>query len=633
VSRTTVSFVLLLWMSIPAPVSAAEMHVLPPHAVGAVRKLLDLATPLEGEDGTSLVLSASIERDRVALRAWDAAKTVRVAVTLLHPSDAAADAQRVGTVAMVLTPGPVPRGLVAQITRRLEASIMTLPWVVVGGEAPAVSSSAAAPPLDLYKIDRHIVDGHTVLARQALALLSIPEDVMEVAALALRWRRAGEPTRAVAMTSGLEAERELYQVVALRLARGEPVTIDAILESLPDEGICRASALAVLLRTDRAYEAAAQLAEAVRTRDATCIEAYHEHVVAMEMDGWRQEAEALLSEAMRRFPTAVEVLAADSFLRMRRGDYAGAWRLKVRLETREIASRALPTLARELFAWLGSEWRRTLMWVASVLRGGGSPSGSQPQQRANWCPVQGKLPCLDLVTGGTFRMGAQVAASEAPGFDVDASPDEAPVHTVTVASFYAMAAEVDVRAYTLCVRADACRVEDVLGVGGHFNYGQPMRADHPMNGVSWFGAQRHCEWMGGRLPTEAEWEFLARGDTGRRFPWGDERPDCDVSGSRRAPEGCPHDGTQAPGLWVAPSATGLTGMGGGVWEWVSDWYAPYAPGPQQGPEGPREGEARVQRGGGWATDDPIERRASYRASMPPESRMSDVGFRCVRSRR
>ncbi len=67
-------------------------------------------------------------------------------------------------------------------------------------------------------------------------------------------------------------------------------------------------------------------------------------------------------------------------------------------------------------------------------------------------------------------------------------------------------------------------------------------------------------------------------------------------------------------------------MGDGVWEWVADWYGPYA----GTTGGPPAGKERVQRGGGWTTEDPLERRASYRARMPPDSKLSDVGFRCVR---
>jgi formylglycine-generating enzyme required for sulfatase activity len=193
-----------------------------------------------------------------------------------------------------------------------------------------------------------------------------------------------------------------------------------------------------------------------------------------------------------------------------------------------------------------------------------------------------------------------------------------------------MRTEVDVRAYTLCVKAGVCRLEDVLTVGGYFNYGQPHRAGHPINGVSWFGAQRFCGWLGGRLPTEAEWEFLARGTDQRRFPWGDAPAGCADDRSARFHEGCPSDGTRPPGIHTVASAAGLAAMGGGVWEWVSDWYGAYSSMPLHDPTGPPNGAKRVQRGGAWSSDDPLERRASHRASMPPDSRLSDVGFRCVR---
>jgi sulfatase modifying factor 1 len=93
------------------------------------------------------------------------------------------------------------------------------------------------------------------------------------------------------------------------------------------------------------------------------------------------------------------------------------------------------------------------------------------------------------------------------------------------------------------------------------------------------------------------------------------------------------DGTRPPGILVAGSASGLTAMGSGVWEWVSDWYGPYGVDAEVDPTGPVEGTDRVQRGGGWTTEEPVERRSSYRASMPPSTRASDVGFRCVRRQR
>jgi len=247
-----------------------------------------------------------------------------------------------------------------------------------------------------------------------------------------------------------------------------------------------------------------------------------------------------------------------------------------------------------------------------------------------WCPTTAALPCLRFVPGGTYHMGAQATQPDAPAHDLDASADEAPVHVVTISALYVMRTEVNAHAYMRCVGAGACRLEDVLTVGGYFNYGQPHRGSHPINGVNWFGARRFCEWLGGRLPTEAEWEFLARGSDERRFPWGEEPPDCVDGRSAGLHQGCPSDGTRPPGIRTTATAAGLVAMGGGVWEWVSDWYGSYESRPLHDPVGPATGTRRVQRGGAWSSEGPLERRGSHRASMPPDSRLSDVGFRCVR---
>ena len=79
------------------------------------------------------------------------------------------------------------------------------------------------------------------------------------------------------------------------------------------------------------------------------------------------------------------------------------------------------------------------------------------------------------------------------------------------------------------------------------------------------------------------------------------------------------------------SPHGLRNAAGGVWEWTSDWYAAdaYAGGPVTDPKGPAQGTERVQRGGGWSNEDPLELRAAARASLPPEARLDDVGVRCA----
>ena len=235
-----------------------------------------------------------------------------------------------------------------------------------------------------------------------------------------------------------------------------------------------------------------------------------------------------------------------------------------------------------------------------------------------------------------FLMGAQSTDPAAPGYDTEASDDEAPPHRVTLSPFWIHMYEVTVDQYRWCTRIGPCSEDDV-GTGGYFNYERPHAGEHPVNGVNWHGAEAYCGWIGGRLPTEAEWEFTARaGGLQRRYPWtGESELTCGhlIFGGG-AESRCGIDATEAAGyhpplgedrtLWTLH-------MAGNVWEWTADWYDAdyYARSPQKDPQGPHTGTGRVQRGGGWSDADPAVFRGAFRAQMDPTMKMPDVGFRCV----
>jgi formylglycine-generating enzyme required for sulfatase activity len=250
-----------------------------------------------------------------------------------------------------------------------------------------------------------------------------------------------------------------------------------------------------------------------------------------------------------------------------------------------------------------------------------------------WCSPLPYRDCMVLVEGGEFLMGAQSLDSSAPAYDPDAEPDESPPHTVALSHFYLDLGQVTAQAFGDCVRAGGCRTEDVHSGGGYFNYGLPERQAHPVNGVTWRGAHDFCAWSGGRLPTEAEWEFAARGRLGTRFSWGDEVPDCDDLNRAIRHEGCPADGTRVTGASPIFSASGVGELSGGVWEWVADWYAEdwYQRSGRVDPVGPAEGTRRVQRGGSWQSEGYQELRGAYRAALEPGAIFADVGFRCART--
>ena len=168
------------------------------------------------------------------------------------------------------------------------------------------------------------------------------------------------------------------------------------------------------------------------------------------------------------------------------------------------------------------------------------------------------------------------------------------------------------------------------------------RGDHPVVHVSWHDAAAYAAWAGKRLPTEAEWEYAARGGLeGRAFPWGDELEPGDehrmnvfqglFPASDSAADGyrgtCPVDAFPANGH-------GLHNATGNVWEWVSDWFsaAPSADREGRDPRGPSGGTDRVQKGGSFLCHHSYCRRyrVAARQGSTPDSSTSNVGLRCAR---
>lgn len=151
-------------------------------------------------------------------------------------------------------------------------------------------------------------------------------------------------------------------------------------------------------------------------------------------------------------------------------------------------------------------------------------------------------------------------------------------------------------------------------------------SEHPIVSVSWYGAAAYCRWVGGRLPTEAEWEKAARGMDDRLYPWGNQPPSYEVANYQSYQVSTSPVGTFPKGA----SSYGLLDMAGNVWEWVSDWYGHdyYARSLLINPHGPDTGVTKVMRGGSWFNID-RHLKVSYRSYCNPATRTANLGFRCA----
>lgn len=204
-----------------------------------------------------------------------------------------------------------------------------------------------------------------------------------------------------------------------------------------------------------------------------------------------------------------------------------------------------------------------------------------------------------LFEGDEFQMGSPERV---------AYPDEQPQQRARVSRFWLQQHEVTNEEYR--------RFEPEHGfTPGHERY--------PVVNVTWNEALAYAEWLGGSLPTEAQWEFAARGAGGRKYPWGEEEPTC----ARANFNNC---GWRLKAVGIHPEGAtpkGVEDMAGNAWEWCWDWYADrYPPSPQTDPPGPASGSVRVLRGGSFISG-PGYLRAAYRGYYDPGFLGHDIGFR------
>ncbi|MCP4603743.1 MAG: SUMF1/EgtB/PvdO family nonheme iron enzyme [Proteobacteria bacterium] len=210
--------------------------------------------------------------------------------------------------------------------------------------------------------------------------------------------------------------------------------------------------------------------------------------------------------------------------------------------------------------------------------------------------------------------------------------DESPIHRVYISEVIIDRHEVTNKRYLDCVSDGVCEKPTLQSSHRRQNYfNNPEFQDYPVIMVSWQQADTFCKHSNGRLPTEAEWEKAARGDTGRlrTWPWGEADPTCTLANMGGAAS-CVGDTDRVGRRPAGQSPYGAMDMAGNVWEWVADWYDPnyYETSPARDPEGPVEGRLKVMRGGCWVSGaDSL--RVSCRKAELPAAWANNVGFRCA----
>ena len=256
------------------------------------------------------------------------------------------------------------------------------------------------------------------------------------------------------------------------------------------------------------------------------------------------------------------------------------------------------------------------------------------------------------IPAGTFRMGTR-----------DGPSHETPVHEVEIQSFFMDRTEVTVGDFAQFVEITGYKTEaESIGWSGVFDHDErrwgpvkgatwrypdgpahaPASASEPVTQVSWNDAQAYAKWADKRLPTEAEWEYAARGGVDQSpYVWGRElrpggHPVANWWQGSFPEQDTGEDGFRgrAPVGRFEPNGFGLVDVTGNVWEWCADWYSEryYEQSPRLRPSGPATGSERVMRGGSWMCSENYctNYRPGARSHATPDTGLNNTGFRLVR---
>ncbi len=272
------------------------------------------------------------------------------------------------------------------------------------------------------------------------------------------------------------------------------------------------------------------------------------------------------------------------------------------------------------FLLVASQWDARLSFIMACVLAGSQRQHSPPIIRdIEQLRVINPLSRAEIIyiPAGSFLMGTD-------GNDPFGREEEFPLREVYLDAYWISSTPVTNAMYSRCVEAGVCKYN--YSTEKFPRYLDPRFADYPVVYVTWNSAQKFCQWTGGRLPTEAEWEKAARGTAGQRYPWGDHG-----DRARQANVANVVGDTTKVGFFPKDiSPYGVLDMGGNVREWVADWYDPYyyPSAPLSNPTGPEEGEKKVLRSAGWWDDEDFSRSASRRSHVP-HSPGINRGFRCA----
>ena len=260
-------------------------------------------------------------------------------------------------------------------------------------------------------------------------------------------------------------------------------------------------------------------------------------------------------------------------------------------------------------------------------------------KNGKWVDEGGCVSGSVTIAAGSFKMGC----SE----DVEGScPEDAvPAHDVALSSYVMDKFEVPVELFELCIAENVCTNDNADEP--HFrtsvesdkcNIGNPDRKNHPANCVTWYGAKAYCEWLGKRLPTEAEWENAAKSGKVQIYPWGNTpKASCDNTVMRGEANGCGSNVTFPIGSKDAGvSEQGIFDLSGNVSEYTEDWYEKNFYSTEEasnadthGPAEPEKDKFKVIRGGSYIYGE-SRTRSSFRGSVKLADPAIDFGFRCVK---